>query len=158
MNALNEALKIHVALNVGNIEASIAFYQKLFSIEPVKVRKGYAKFDVSFPAVNLSLNQADQETPKTGALSHLGIQVPTSESVLAIRQQWVNAGLMPRDEMQTTCCFALQDKAWVNDPDGNAWEVFVVLEDNLSASDANSCCGNNDSLVAIDNFSIGGSQ
>jgi len=77
-----------------------------------------------------------------GALSHLGIQVATTDDVIALRGSWEERGLVPRDEMQTTCCYALQDKAWVNDPDGNEWEVFVVLKDNLSEaknSDA-TCC------------------
>jgi len=67
-----------------------------------------------------------------GALSHLGIQVASTGDVNAVRDAWEAKGLTPRDENQTTCCYALQDKAWVNDPDGNEWEVFVVLEDNLS--------------------------
>ena len=153
MNDLAKALKVHVALNVINVETSIAFYRKLFSVDPVKVRQGYAKFDVAFPPVNLSLNQANLPNVELGSLSHLGIQVPSTEDVLAIRQQWLDAGLAPRDEMQTTCCFALQDKAWVNDPDGNAWEVFAVLKDNLLSSDGDSCCAKNDSLVTIGQFS-----
>ena len=68
---------------------------------------------------------------ETGALSHLGIQVASTEDVLAIREQWHQRGLITRDEMQTDCCFATQDKTWVLDPDGNEWEVFVVLKDNL---------------------------
>jgi Glyoxalase/Bleomycin resistance protein/Dioxygenase superfamily len=66
-----------------------------------------------------------------GALSHLGIQVGSTEDVLATRQRWNAAGLLTRDEMQTDCCYATQDKTWVRDPDGNEWEVFVVLKDNL---------------------------
>ena len=66
-----------------------------------------------------------------GALSHLGIQVATTDDVIAVKNRWEDAGLIPREEMQTTCCYALQDKAWVRDPDGNEWEVFVVLEDDL---------------------------
>jgi len=67
-----------------------------------------------------------------GALSHLGIQVESTDDVLALKNAWENEGLITREEMQTTCCYAVQDKAWVNDPDGNEWEVFVVLQDNLS--------------------------
>jgi hypothetical protein len=75
-------------------------------------------------------------------LSHLGIQVATTEDVLVMKTRWENKGLIPREEMQTTCCYALQDKAWVNDPDGNEWEVFAVLEDNLAEARSNdaSCC------------------
>ena len=150
MNELAAALKVHIALNVRDVEASIAFYRKLFSLEPAKVRPGYAKFDVIFPPVNLSLNQVDS-LGHPGALSHLGIQVPSSEDVLAVRRRLEVEGLSPRDERQTSCCYALQDKAWVNDPDGNAWEVFVVLKDNLPASNSNTCCSQNETLITIGN-------
>ena len=123
-------LKAHLALNVRNVEKSIAFYRKMLGIEPSKVRTGYAKFDVQNPPLNLTLNQNAFENQ--GALSHLGIQVQETADVLAMRQKWEEAGLLTRDEMQTNCCYALQDKTWVRDPDGNEWEVFVVLEDNLS--------------------------
>ena len=149
MTGMARALKVHIALNVKDVEASTAFYRKLFSLDPVKVRPGYAKFDVSVPPVNLSLNRAGPMNEGAGAVSHLGVQVASSEDVLAIRKQWIDAGLLPRDEMQTTCCYALQDKAWVSDPDGNAWEVFVVLTDNLPSSDGSSCCAQNDALVTI---------
>jgi catechol 2,3-dioxygenase-like lactoylglutathione lyase family enzyme len=136
MNHLAHALKVHVALNVGDVEASTAFYRRLFGIDPAKVRAGYAKFDVAFPPVNLSLNQS--ASTEAGRLSHLGIQVPSTEDVLSVRRQWLEAGLAPRDEMQTNCCYALQDKAWVRDPDGNEWEVFAVLQDYLAETTA--CC------------------
>jgi len=125
-----QALKAHLALNVHNVERSIEFYKKLFGIEPSKVRTGYAKFDVQNPPLNLTLNEHD--FTDRGALSHLGIQVAKTDDVLATREQWIEAGLLTRDEMQTSCCYALQDKTWVRDPDGNEWEVFVVLEDNLA--------------------------
>lgn len=141
MNAIN-TLKAHLAMNVKDVEASTDFYRKMLGIEPSKVRTGYAKFDVQNPPLNLTLNQ----TPFSGhgALSHLGIQVATSEDVKAMKDVWAARGLVPREEMQTTCCYALQDKAWVQDPDGNEWEVFVVLKDNLSEgegkSDDAACC------------------
>ena len=131
-----QALKAHIALNVRNVEQSIQFYRKMFGIEPCKVRTGYAKFDSQNPPLNLTLNQG--KFTERGALSHLGIQVASTADVLTIRQQWLDAGLTTRDEMGTNCCYAIQDKAWVSDPDGNEWEVFVVLEDNLAESTA--CC------------------
>ena len=123
-------LKAHLAINVTDVEKSIEFYTKMFDIEPSKVRTGYAKFDVANPPLNFTLNQVPFNG--SGALSHLGIQVAGSEDVVAMKTRWEDRGLVPREEMQTTCCYALQDKAWVHDPDGNEWEVFVVLEDNLS--------------------------
>jgi catechol 2,3-dioxygenase-like lactoylglutathione lyase family enzyme len=130
------ALKAHLALNVKDVERSIGFYKKLFGIEPSKVRRGYAKFNVENPPLNFTLNQVP--FGERGALSHLGIQVASTDDVLATRGRWVESGLVPRDEMQTNCCYALQDKAWVRDPDGNEWEVFVVLEDNIAETTA--CC------------------
>lgn len=130
------ALKAHLALNVKSVEQSIQFYRKMFGIEPSKVRTGYAKFDVQNPPLNFTLNEG--AFANRGALSHLGIQVRSTADVLATRQKWNDAGLLTRDEMQTNCCYATQDKTWVRDPDGNEWEVFVVLEDNLPES--TSCC------------------
>src|SRR5258706_8610821 len=131
------ALKAHLSLNVRSVERSVDFYRKLLGIEPSKTRTGYAKFDLQNPPLNLALNEA---TPNgRGALSHLGIQVASTADVLATRQKWNDAGLLTHDEMQTSCCYAVQDKTWVQDPDGNEWEVFVVLEDNLPESSA--CCG-----------------
>ena len=134
-------LKAHIALNVRSVEKSIDFYRKMLGIEPSKVRNGYAKFDVQKPPLNFTLN----EVPFTdsGALSHLGIQVASTADVLAVRQKWADVGLLTRDEMQTDCCYATQDKTWVRDPDGNEWEVFVVLKDNLPEKTIEhaACCG-----------------
>ena len=124
-----KTIKAHLALNVRNVEESIVFYRKLLGIEPTKVRTGYAKFDVQNPPLNLPVNK--HTFNEHGALSHLGIQVASTGDVLATRRRWEVAGLLTRDEMQTSCCYALQDKTWVRDPDGNEWEVFVVLEDDL---------------------------
>lgn len=149
MTAIN-TLKAHLALNVTNVDASTDFYKRMLGIEPVKERTGYAKFDVQNPPLNLTLNEVPFSGP--GALSHLGIQVATTDDVVALRKEWSKRGLTPRDEMQTECCYALQDKAWVSDPDGNEWEVFVVLKDNLpegtKKSDEAICC--TPSFVGID--------
>lgn len=135
-----QALKAHLALNVKDVETSLEFYRKLLGIEPSKVRTGYAKFDVQNPPLNFTLNQ--HAFNERGALSHLGIQVASTDDVLAIRERWTEAGLLTRDEMQTSCCYALQDKTWVRDPDGNEWEVFVVLEDNLPETAPCECATN----------------
>jgi catechol 2,3-dioxygenase-like lactoylglutathione lyase family enzyme len=140
-----KVLKAHLALNVKDLGRSLEFYKKMLGIEPAKVRTGYAKFDVQNPPLNLTLNQHSFGGP--GALSHLGLQVSSTEDVLAVRGRWAEAGLVTRDEMQTDCCYAVQDKTWVHDPDGNGWEVFVVLEDNLpQASGGGSCCTTNEGL------------
>jgi len=135
------ALKAHLAIHVHNVEQSIAFYRKMFGLEPSKVRKGYAKFDVQNPPLNFTLNEA--AFAGSGALSHMGIQLSSTADVLAMRERWAKAGLFTQDEMQTNCCYATQDKTWVRDPDGNEWEAFVVLKDNLpekAAEESAACC------------------
>jgi catechol 2,3-dioxygenase-like lactoylglutathione lyase family enzyme len=134
-----QALKAHLSLNVRDVQRSIAFYRNMLGIEPSKVRTGYAKFDVQNPPLNLALNEVSQ-LATGGALSHLGIQVRSTEDVLMWRQHWADSGLVTRDEMQTDCCYATQDKTWVHDPDGNEWEVFVVLQDDLPESTASAGC------------------
>ena len=134
-----KALKPHISINVRNVTASIEFYRKMLGNEPSKVRIGYAKFDVQNPPLNLALNEVPFN--ERGALSHLGIQVGSTDDVLAVRMRWIDEGLITRDEMQTNCCYAIQDKTWVTDPDGNEWEVFVVLEDNLPETEQTiNCC------------------
>jgi catechol 2,3-dioxygenase-like lactoylglutathione lyase family enzyme len=118
-------LKTHVALNVTDIEKSVTFYQAMFGVEPVKHKADYAKFDISNPALNLTLNLA-ANVQSSGALSHLGVQVESTTDVQAAIARFKAAGLNLFTEENTDCCYALQDKVWVTDPDGNRWEVFVV--------------------------------
>lgn len=139
-------MKTHIALNVADLQKSLSFYERMLGIGPLKVRPAYAKFDAQDPPLNLSLNAGDLVTGH-GALSHLGLQVATTAEVLQIRDRWAAAGLKPRDEMGTSCCYALQDKAWVTDPDGNEWEVFTVLAD-LEQPEGGACCGQ-ENLVGI---------
>lgn len=130
------SMKAHISLNVSDIAKSIAFYRAMLGIEPSKTRSDYAKFDVRNPPLNLTLNEVGVDAK--GALSHLGIQLASTEDVITVREQWKEAGLDPRDEMQVNCCYAVQDKTWVLDPDGNEWEAFVVLEDDLA--ETSMCC------------------
>ncbi len=97
------------SINVRDLEKSIAFYRSMLGIEPSKVRIGYAKFDVKNPPFNLALNEVP-DLAGPGALSHLGIQVGSTEDVVAFRQRWATAGLITRDEMQTDYCYATHDK------------------------------------------------
>ncbi len=118
-------LKPHIALNVTDIAKSVAFYRAMFGVEPVKHKADYAKFDLENPALNFTLNLSET-LPAKGALSHLGIQVSSSADVVAAGRRFAEAGLQPFAEENTNCCYALQDKVWIKDPDGNAWEIFVV--------------------------------
>ncbi len=132
-------MKTHISLNVKNVEASIEFYGKVFGADPVKLKSDYAKFDIANPPLNLTINQTD--FAQGGSLSHLGLQVETTEEVLEMTRRWNENGLLTLEEMKTDCCYALQNKTWVQDPDGNRWEVFVVLSDTGEKSIAESeCC------------------
>jgi catechol 2,3-dioxygenase-like lactoylglutathione lyase family enzyme len=119
-------LKPHVSINVSNIDISVAFYEKAFGVEATKRRPGYAKFDLQNPLLNFSMVEA----PRTGLnASHFGIQVASTEDVAQAWARFKEAGLRTRTEDNTECCYALQDKVWIEDPDGNEWEVFVVKGD-----------------------------
>jgi catechol 2,3-dioxygenase-like lactoylglutathione lyase family enzyme len=124
-NVMENTKKIHLALNVNDVERSVKFYRAMFGTDPVKWKPGYAKFDIAEPPVNLTLNQGGEVTSK-GALNHLGIEVKDTSQVLAAKKRFAQAGLVTADEMNVDCCFALQDKVWITDPDGNRWEVFTV--------------------------------
>jgi predicted enzyme related to lactoylglutathione lyase len=136
-------LRPHLAITVTDVGRSIPFYEALFGAPPEKVRPGYAKFSVTEPALNFTLNEGDRR--ELGAFNHAGIQVSGTEDVLAAKQRLVAAGLAAFDEMDTTCCYARQDKIWVRDPDGTPWEVFATHEDTEEAGDggqaaARVCC------------------
>ena len=131
-------MKTHVSINVNNVEDSIEFYTRMFAVEPVKVRSDYAKFDIANPPLNLTMNQGDFK--RGGSLSHLGLQVESTAEVLDMTERWANSGLVTLEEMKTDCCYALQDKTWVEDPDGNRWEVFTVLENTEGKQNAASAC------------------
>ena len=126
-------LRPHLALTVTDVERSIPFYEALFGTTPEKTKPGYAKFSVAEPALNFTLNQGERAS--LGAFNHAGIQVATTDDVLAAKDRLVAAGLAAFDEMDTTCCYARQDKIWVRDPDGTPWEVFVTHEDTAEAGD-----------------------
>jgi predicted enzyme related to lactoylglutathione lyase len=120
-------LRPHLALTVTDVERAVPFYEALFGVAPEKLRPGYAKFSVDEPAINFTLNAG--ERTELGAFNHAGIQVATTDDVLAAKLRLVKAGLATFEEMDTTCCYARQDKIWVHDPDGTPWEVFATHED-----------------------------
>lgn len=119
--------RIQLALNVENLEESIGFYSRLFATEPAKVRPGYANFAVAEPPLKLVLI----ENPGAGgSINHLGVEVADTETVDAEQTRLAQAGFASVDERGTTCCYAKQDKFWVeNAPDGERWEVYTVLAD-----------------------------
>jgi catechol 2,3-dioxygenase-like lactoylglutathione lyase family enzyme len=118
--------RAQLALNVSNIETAVEFYSKMFAQEPTKRRPGYANFAIDEPALKLVLIENDKEA---GTLNHLGIEVESTSEVVAATQKFQASGLPTALEDGVECCYALQDKVWVNDPDGASWEVYTVLDD-----------------------------
>jgi catechol 2,3-dioxygenase-like lactoylglutathione lyase family enzyme len=125
--------RVQLALNVSDVDAAIAFYSRLFRTEPAKRRPGYANFAIADPPLKLVLlESADADvrgSGTVGALNHLGVEVASTEEVSEATTRLAEAGLATAAETNTTCCYALQDKVWVNDPDGAPWEVYTVLAD-----------------------------
>lgn len=131
--------RLQLALNVDDLETSIAFYSRLFDTQPAKVRPGYANFAVAQPPLKLVLI----ENPgQGGSLNHLGVEVPDTDAVDAVQSRMTGAGLASTDERGTTCCYAKQDKFWVDGtPDGERWEVYAVLADApVEAAATSACC------------------
>jgi catechol 2,3-dioxygenase-like lactoylglutathione lyase family enzyme len=136
--------RVQLALNVDDLDASIAFYSRLFGAEPAKVRPGYANFAVAEPALKLVLI----ENPGAGgSVNHLGVEVADADTVDAEQARLADQGLASVDERGTTCCYAKQDKFWVQGaPDGERWEVYTVLADSptFAAQNGPACCAPGD--------------
>ena len=130
--------RLQLALNVDDLDASIAFYSALFGTEPAKTRPGYANFAVAEPPLKLVLI----ENPgQGGSVNHLGVEVPDTGTVNAEQTRLAAAGLASVDERGTTCCYAEQDKFWVQGaPNGERWEIYTVLADAEVIRDDSSCC------------------
>ena len=118
--------RVQLALNVSDIDAAVAFYSKLFATEPAKLRPGYANFAIAEPPLKLVLIEG---TEGAGTLNHLGVEVETTEEVSAATARLSGEGLPTATEDEVSCCFAVQDKVWVDAPDGEPWEIYTVLSD-----------------------------
>jgi catechol 2,3-dioxygenase-like lactoylglutathione lyase family enzyme len=118
--------RVQLALNVADLNAAVAFYTKLFGTEPAKLRPGYANFAVDDPPLKLVLIEGHGEP---GTMNHLGVEVPTTGEVAATQQRLADEGLATAVEDEVACCYAVQDKVWVDAPDGEPWEVYTVLAD-----------------------------
>lgn len=125
--AFDTSMRIHLALSTRDLAAATAFYRVLFDAEPTKVKPDYVKFEVQSPPVNLTLNLGDEPVALPSAM-HFGVQVKATSEVAAALQRFAKHGLATRVEEQTTCCYAVQNKFWVVDPDQHPWEIFVVTE------------------------------
>jgi catechol 2,3-dioxygenase-like lactoylglutathione lyase family enzyme len=118
--------RVQLALNVSDLDEAVAFYSKLFGAEPAKRRPGYANFAIAEPPLKLILFAGDGAP---GTLNHLGVEVGSTEEVAAAGRRLASEGLATATEDQVSCCYALQDKVWVDDPDGAPWEFYTVLAD-----------------------------
>jgi catechol 2,3-dioxygenase-like lactoylglutathione lyase family enzyme len=131
--------RVQLALRVADLEASIAFYTKLFGTEPAKRRPGYANFAIPEPPLKLVLLEGQPGEPTR--MDHLGVEVTTTEEVTAATARLAAEGLPTATEEDTACCYAVQDKVWVTGPGTEPWEVYVVKADSdILDKDAGSVC------------------
>lgn len=142
---------VHVSLRVRNLENTVGFYRRFLG-EPVKLKSDYAKFVTQDPEIHLALMPGLDSSAEAGSLSHLGIRVGSTDEVARWRADLRARGLTLDEEKRTECCYALQEKFWVTDPDGNRWEIYTVLEDvermapaRLSPGAPSDCCPPTDS-------------
>ena len=147
--------RVQLALNVADLDEAIDFYSKLFATEPAKVRPGYANFAVNDPPLKLVLIEDVNQTP--GTLNHLGVEVASTGEVTAAQARLAGEGLATALEENVSCCFAVQDKVWVDGPGGEPWEIYTVLADTehpagqlRSAEPGESaCCSPGPDLIAV---------
>jgi catechol 2,3-dioxygenase-like lactoylglutathione lyase family enzyme len=118
--------RVQLALNVTDLDQAVEFYSKLFGTEPAKLRPGYANFAVADPPLKLILFAGQGQG---GTLNHLGVEVASTDDVVAAGTRLADAGLTTATEENTDCCYAVQDKVWVSGPDGEPWEVYTVKTD-----------------------------
>jgi catechol 2,3-dioxygenase-like lactoylglutathione lyase family enzyme len=118
--------RVQLALNVSDVDAAVAFYSKLFATEPAKRRPGYANFAIESPPLKLVLIE---NAEAAGSLNHLGVEVESTGEVTAATARLAGEGLETATEDNVTCCYAVQDKVWVSDPDRAPWEIYTVLAD-----------------------------
>ena len=131
---------VHISLNVSDLPRSIDFYRRFLG-EPTKVKTDYAKFVGRDPEIHLALQPGPASSGSTGSVSHFGVRVDSREQVLLWRGVLRERGLSLEEAEREACCYALQEKFWITDPDGNRWEVYTVLEDiEQKMSAETSCC------------------
>ena len=139
--------RIQLALNVQNLEESIAFYSKMFGTQPAKVREGYANFAITEPPLKLVLIETKADAgSEYQHLNHLGVELENSNLVEQAIDQFSELGLVEKIEKNETCCYAVQDKVWLTSPDGAPWEYYTVLADastfraSIAVSPGGECC------------------
>jgi catechol 2,3-dioxygenase-like lactoylglutathione lyase family enzyme len=144
----NRVSRLQLALNVSNLEEAVDFYSKFFKTEPAKLRPGYANFAIAEPPLKLVLFENSGDP---GTINHLGVEVFSTDEVADATRYLSEQGFVTDIEEKTTCCFAVQDKVWVDGPDSSRWEVYTVLADaSDSSSAADETCRQSESLVMSD--------
>jgi catechol 2,3-dioxygenase-like lactoylglutathione lyase family enzyme len=147
------AASVHISLNVSDLDRSVEFYRRFLG-EPAKLKSDYAKFVAANPEIHLALQPAARASLAGGSLSHLGIRVESVDEVRKWKTALGARGVTTEDEKTESCCYAVQDKFWIADPDGNRWEVYTVLEDvEVKAEPGMTCC--QPSTEAVDRGSEG---
>lgn len=137
--------RAQLALNVSDIDEAVAFYSKLFATEPAKRMPGYANFAIDDPPLKLVLIESADERGSgvAGALNHLGVEVGSVAEIDRQADRLAVADLETTLELATTCCYAVQDRVVVHDPDGLPWETYVVRRDAPASTGLlgdGSCC------------------
>jgi len=129
--------RVQLALNVTDVDAAVAFYEKVFATPVTKRRPGYANFAIAEPPLKLVLIENSQG----GTLNHLGVEVQSTGEVNAATSRFVEDGLTTFEEQGVECCYAKQDKVWLTDPDGRGWEFYTVLSDSpTDSAEDDGCC------------------
>jgi catechol 2,3-dioxygenase-like lactoylglutathione lyase family enzyme len=139
--------RVQLALNVADLDAAVQFYSKLFDTVPAKRRPGYANFAIAHPPLKLVLVEGHG---RPGTLNHLGVEVPDRSEVAAAQSRLTGEGLPTAVEDEVTCCFAVQDKVWVDAPDGEPWEIYTVLADAAPSDDERRAGDADDGCCAAD--------
>lgn len=140
-------MKMHVGINVTDLNKSMEFYSKVFDVEPVKVKPDYAKYLLDNPGLNFTLNL--KEEVSGNQVGHFGFQVENLKEVFQHKERLEKLGFFAREEIDVTCCYATQDKFWVTDPDGNEWEFFYTKDDVEGNTTDSACCTTQPAKVEI---------
>jgi catechol 2,3-dioxygenase-like lactoylglutathione lyase family enzyme len=144
--------RFQLALNVSDIDEAIGFYSRFFGAEPAKRQPGYANFAIADPPLKLVLIETSEQRGRgvAGALNQLGVEVESPAEVQAATTRLAEAGMTTEVQESTTCCYAVQDKVWVSDPDHAVWEVYTVLTDapaETGLAGDGSCCTTSDPVA-----------
>lgn len=136
-------MRAHLSINVSSVAESVKFYEKVFGVRPQKMTENYAKFDLKSPALNFTMQSGgDRDLSR---VNHLGIEVDSAEAISLWESLLTERGVLSKMEENTECCYARQDKIWLQDPDGNSWEIFYVHEQ-LPVAPKQSMCTTTNSL------------